>query len=184
MSLLANLNMPLLLAFEGPSIFDYPGFEMWKFVNLGIFILAAIVLHRVFGRPVSEALRLRKERIKAELQQAREERDQALAQLAEVEARLAKLDSEIAAIRDRSVTEANAERGRIQSATEAELVKLRESAKREIETATKAASAELRRFASETSIQLAADYLRREIGPEDEARLLKLRAEGLGGRTN
>jgi F-type H+-transporting ATPase subunit b len=173
------------LAFEGAeSFWDYPGFELWKFVNLAIFVGAGIYLHRVFGRPISEALRSRKERIRSELKRAREERDHALQQLAEVESRLQGLDAEIAAIRERSAAEAEAEEARIRTATEFELSRLRESAQKEIESAGKAAATELRRFASEQSIQLAEEFIRREIGPEDEARLMRLRADSLGGTRN
>lgn len=175
----------LLMAFEGESSWlDYPGFELWKFFNLALFIAGVFILHRVFGRPISEGLRARRESIKAELIRARQERDEALKQLAEVEARLSNLDSEVEAIRQRSKSEAEAERERIKQATEVELAKLRESARREIEGAGKAAITELRQFASRQSVQLAEELIRREIRPEDEERLIRLRVEGLGGRTN
>lgn len=175
----------LIFALEGDfSWLNYPGFELWKFVNLALFIAGAVILHRVFGRPISEGLRARRESIKAELIRAREERDNALKQLAEVEARLSGLDAEIVTIRQRSKSEAEAERERINQATELELAKLRESARREIEGAGKAAVTELRQFASRQSLQLAEELIRREIKPEDEERLIRLRVEGLGGRTN
>ncbi len=174
-----------LLASEGDiQWWNYPGFELWKFFNLALFIAAALILHRVFGRKISEGLRTRRESIKAELIRAREERDDALKQLAEVEARLSGLDAEVEAIRQRSKSEAEAERERINQATESELAKLRESARREIEGAGKAAVTELRQFASKQSIQLAEELIRREIKPDDEERLIRLRVEGLGGRTN
>jgi F-type H+-transporting ATPase subunit b len=178
-------SLAMILSEGGePHFWNYPGFELWKFLNLAVFIIAALILHRKFGKPVSQALKSRKERIKNELQRAREERDQALQQLAEVETRVKGLEKEIAAIRERSVEEAESEAARIRAATETELGRLRESAQREIESASKAAATELRRYASEQSIHLAEDVLRREMGPEDDARLLKLRVEGLGGNRN
>ena len=87
------------LSFEADSIWsnylNYPGLELWKFVNLAIFIIVAIYLHSRFGRPISEALRARGEGIKLELQRAREEKAQALAKLAEVEARIQRMDDEV-----------------------------------------------------------------------------------------
>ena len=115
------------------------------------------------------------------LVEARRERDHALAQLAEVEKRLEGLDAEIDAIRQKSKLEAEMESQRIQRATESEIAKLKERAQREIDAASKAAAAELRRFASEQSIRLAEQIITREISPEDDGRLTRERAANLGG---
>jgi F-type H+-transporting ATPase subunit b len=159
---------------------NYPGLELWKFVNLIIFIACALYLHRRFGRPIREALRSRSEGIRRDLLRAREERDQALAKLAEVEARFAGLDSEVAAIKERARAEASEEKERIRLSTEREVAKIREQAKREIESAGKAARQELRRFAAQESVRLAEQILAKEIGPEDDARLTALGIEELG----
>lgn len=159
---------------------NYPGLELWKFVNLFLFIAAALYLHRRFGRPVREALRARSEGIKRELIRAREERDQAMAKLAEVEERFERLDAEVATVRERATTEGEAERARIKSATELEISKMEEQAKREIESAGKAARLELQRFAAQESVRLAEEILEREIRPEDDARLTTRSVEELG----
>jgi F0F1-type ATP synthase membrane subunit b/b' len=161
---------------------NYPGLELWKFVNLVVFIGCALYLHRRFGRPIREALRSRGEGIKRELARAREERDQALAKLAEVEARFANLDAEVAKIKEKARAEAEAESQRIRSATKTEIAKIREQAKREIESAAKAARHELRRFAAQESVRLAEVILEKEIGPEDDARLTSLNVQELGRR--
>jgi F-type H+-transporting ATPase subunit b len=171
----------LIFAEGDPPWWDYPGFELWKFTNLAIFIVAAFVLHRFLGKPVSNGLQARKELIARALVEARQERDDALRQLAEVESRLAGLSAEVAAIGDRSRSEADAENARIQRATEAELVRLRESAKREIEAAIKSASTELRRFASEESIRLAEQFITSEISSDDDLRITRERAQRIGG---
>jgi F0F1-type ATP synthase membrane subunit b/b' len=159
---------------------NYPGLELWKFVNLLIFVLCAFYLHRRFGRPVREALRSRGERIKHDLARAQEERDQALAKLAEVEARFALLDAEVTAIEERAKTEVEAERERIKLATEEEISKLREQAKREIESAGKSARHELRKFAATESVRLAEEILKIEIGPDDDVRLTTQSVRELG----
>jgi len=159
---------------------NYPGLELWKFVNLLVFIVLALYLHRRFGRPIREALRSRGEGIKRELLRAREERDEALAKLAEVESRFASLDAEVAAVRERARAEGDAEKQRITAATEQEIAKTREQARREIENAGKTARHELRRFAAETSVRLAEEILEREIGPEDDVRLTSLSVQELG----
>ena len=150
---------------------NYPGLELWKFLNLLIFLICALYLHRRFGRPVREALQARGQRIKHDLAKAQEERDQALAKLAEVEARFANLDAEISTLKERAKLEAEAERERIEVATEEEVSRIREQAKREIQSAGKAARHELRRFAATESVRLAEEILRLEIGSDDDARL-------------
>lgn len=150
---------------------NYPGLELWKFLNLLIFLICALYLHRRFGRPVREALQARGQRIKHDLAKAQEERDQALTKLAEVEARFANLDAEISTIKQRAKLEGEAERERIEVATEEEVSRIREQAKREIESAGKAARHELRRFAATESVRLAEEILRLEIGSDDDARL-------------
>ena len=159
---------------------NYPGLELWKFVNLLIFILCGLYLHRRFGRPIREALRSRAEGIKRDLKRAQEERDQALAKLAEVETRFAEVDAEITGIKEKAKAEAEAERERIRLATEAEISRIREQAKREIESAGKAARHELRRFAALESVRLAEEILKAEIGPADDARLTNQSVKELG----
>jgi F-type H+-transporting ATPase subunit b len=159
---------------------NYPGLELWKFVNLLVFIACVLYLHRHFGKPIREALRARSEGIKRELLRAREERDGALAKLAEVEARFASMDAEVLAVKKKARAEAEAERERITAATEAEIAKMREQSKREIESAGKAARLELRKFAAQESVRLAEEILEREIGPEDDARLTSLNVKELG----
>jgi ATP synthase F0 subunit b len=175
--------MTSLFAFaegEGASApwWNIPSFELWRWVNLLIFVGLFIYILR---RPLSNAMRARRESIRRDLMRAQEERNAALAKLEEVEARLAKLDTEVASIREQSQREAAEERDRIHRSTEIETHKLREQAQREIESAGKAARQELREFAAEQSVRLAEEMIRRDIRPEDDARLVTLRVEELGG---
>jgi F0F1-type ATP synthase membrane subunit b/b' len=159
---------------------NYPGFELWKFINLAIFVAIMIF---ILTRKVKlgEAFRTRRENIKRDLARARQERDAALARLKEVEERLTRLDSEVSAIQEQSKREAAEERERIAKSTESEIAKLSEQAQREIESAGKAAKHELRRYAAETSVRLAEEMIRREMRPEDDARLITRNVEELGG---
>jgi F-type H+-transporting ATPase subunit b len=157
---------------------NYPGFELWKFANLAIFIAVMLFFLR---RRTSEAFRTRRENIKRDLARARLERDAALAKLKEVEERLARLDTEVAAIHDQHVQEAAQERERIAKSTETEITKLSAQAKREIESAGKIAKKELRRFAAEESVRMAEQIIRQEMKPEDDARLITQNIEELGG---
>ena len=169
------------LSLEAGSVWwNYPGLELWKFVNLALFIAGAMYLHRRFGRPVSEALRARGEGIKRELQRACEEKEQALAKLAEVDAKIQQMDSEVSSIREQAKLEAEAERERIKVATEAEMTKLKQQAQKEIESAAKAAVQKLREFAAQQSVSLAEESIRRDLRTEDDQRIIGLNVEQLG----
>ena len=108
------------------------------------------------------------------------ERDQALAQLAEIQGRLERLDSEVAGIQEQSRSEAKAEGERIAQETDREILKLRDQSQREILGAGKVARHELRRFAAQQSVRLAEEIVRREIKPEDDAKLIALNVEQMG----
>ncbi|HEV2911977.1 MAG TPA: ATP synthase F0 subunit B [Pyrinomonadaceae bacterium] len=178
---LMTLMVLLVLAGEegaGAPWWNRPGLELWKFVNLFLFIGALLYFIR---RPVSDALRARREGIRRELMRAQEERDAANAKLEEVNARLARLDEETASLREQSRREAEEERERIRRSTEADAEKMREQARREIESAGKAARQDLRRYAAEQSVRLAEEMIRRDISPEDDQRLVNRQVEELGG---
>jgi F0F1-type ATP synthase membrane subunit b/b' len=171
-------NMFAFVEGESAPWWNVPSFEVWRFVNLFIFIGLFIYILR---RPVSEAMRARREGIRRDLMRAQEERNAALAKLAEVEARLARLDAEVASVREQTKKEAAEEGERIRISTEEETRKLRIQAQREIESAGKVARQELREFAAEQSVRLAEEMIRLDIKPEDDARLVGLRIEELGG---
>src|SRR5437660_5446229 len=101
----AFANVYFLFAEQTPKWWDYPGFELWKFVNLIIFIPLAIWgMNKFLG--FKGFLRARRVQIKEELEKARTERDAALAKLKEVEERLSSLNSEIETIKAKSEREA------------------------------------------------------------------------------
>lgn len=175
-NVLANLSA--LVSGESAPWWNIPSFEVWRWLNLIIFVGVFIYILR---RPVSQAMRARREGIRRDLMRAQQERNAALAKLEEVETRLARLDAEVTNLREQSQKEAVEERERIRRSTEEETRKLREQAQREIESAGKAARQELREFAAKQSVRLAKEMIRDDITPEDDARLFGLRVEELGG---
>jgi ATP synthase F0 subunit b len=176
------------LLFEGGAVGDpdsffnrylnVPGFEAWKFLNLGLFIL---IMYLLLRKPLGTIFRDRREAIRRDLIRAQQEREAAEAKLAEVNARLAKLDAETAAIREQAVREATAEAERIARTTEEDAAKLRDQARREIEAAGKTVKQDLRRFAAEESVKLAEQMIRQDITPSDDARLVDRGVQELGG---
>ena len=167
-----------ILSSDNPPWWDYPGFELWKFVNLALFI--ALMVYILIKADLRGAFRARGESIRAELEKARNERDAALAKLKEVEERLAGMNDQVSAINQRSKAEVDAERRRIAQSTQEEIAKLTTQAQREIENAAKAAKNELKNFAAEQSIRLAEELIKRDMRPEDDARLMMHNVEEMG----
>ncbi len=162
----------------GTPWYDYPGWEVWKFFNLLLFVG---VLFFFLRRPIGASLVARRNAIRQELMRAQEERRAALVKLEEVEARLTRLDAEVETVRAQAKRGAAAERENITRATAEETRRLREQAQREIESAGKVARQELRRFTAEQSVHLAEDLIRRDIRTDDDARLMNDYIGELGG---
>jgi ATP synthase F0 subunit b len=175
---MSNAYLSFALAGGGAAWYNVPGWEAWKFFNLLLFIGLLIWLLR---RPIGASLVARRDTIRRELMRAQEERRAALAKLEEVEARLARLDAEVETVRAQAKRNAEAERENIVRATAEETRRLREQAQREIESAGKVARQDLRRYAAEQSVRMAEELIRRDIGAEDDARLMNDYIGELGG---
>jgi F-type H+-transporting ATPase subunit b len=151
---------------------NYPGLELWKFLNLAIFTAAAIFVLR---KPISARLSRRRDAIQQELIQAQNEREQALAKVAEADALLSRVDDDVRAIREQALQEADSERDRVAAATQRELEKMKEQAQREIERANKVARKELQQFLATRSIELARKSISTQMRPEDDTALIRQR---------
>ena len=154
--------------------FNYPGLEIWKFLNLAIFLAAAIYVLR---SKINEALLSRRDVIKQELITAQNEREHALARLTETEDLLSRMDEHVGAIHKQAQQEAESEKQRLAEAMAREISKLKQQGEREVETANKLARKELRQFLAQRSIELARESVRRQMRPEDDTLLIK---ENLG----
>jgi F-type H+-transporting ATPase subunit b len=170
-----------LAAGGSSSWFNVPGYELYRFINLFLFVGALFLILR---RPISESMRARRENIMKSLRKAQAERDAALARLQEVEARLGRVGEEVALIRERAQKEAAEERARIARATEEEIRKLKDQSQLEIEIAGKTARQELQRYAAEESVKLAENIIQRDIRTEDDVRLWGKYVDKLGGVRN
>lgn len=162
--------MIALALLEWQDWFNYPGLEIWKFLNLAIFTTAAIYVLR---RPISQALASRREAIKQELVQAHEKKARAEAKLAEADSLLSRLDADVRSVQQQSQQEAELERQRLAASTVRELEKLKQQADRDIETANKAARKQLRQFFAKRSVDVARETVRGRMRPEDDRQLIE-----------
>ena len=160
----------MLLLASGESWFNYPGLELWKFLNLAIFTIAAIFVLR---KKINETLLARRDAIQQELVNAQQERERALAQVAEADNLLNRVNDEVRAVREQANDEAKSERQRLATSTEREIEKLKQQAQREMETAGKLARKELRQYLAKRSIELARESVRNQMRPEDDTALIR-----------
>lgn len=159
----------LLFASEGGWL-SYPGLELWKFVNLAIFVTFLVIVLR---QRINTRLLARRESIQQELEAAKAERAQALARVAEADSLLSRLDDEVRNVHEQARVEAEQERQRLAAATEQEIEKLTRQAQREIERADKIARKDLRRYFAHRSVELARESLQQRLRPEDDTLLIK-----------
>ncbi len=157
---------------------NYPGFELWKFINLAIF--ASIMVY-LLKKPLSDAFKAKREAIRSELIKAEEEKQAALTQLTIAEAKLAGLEPEKNTILEKAQAEADAEKTRLVEQTELEIRKMAEQAKGEISRLGQVTKAELRKFSAEESVRLAEAKLRSQINNEKDAALVKSGIQAIGG---
>src|SRR6188768_2012399 len=93
-------NFALLLAGSGGEsafthfynqYFNVPGFELWKFINLGLFIAIMVYLVK---KPLSDAFKAKRDQIRAGLIKAEQEKQAALERLTAASAKLAQMEVE------------------------------------------------------------------------------------------
>ncbi|MDQ3010234.1 MAG: ATP synthase F0 subunit B [Acidobacteriota bacterium] len=163
-----NTLPAILLAGAGTSM------AVSKAVNLIIFLG---LLYFLLRKPAREFFTTRLAEVRATLQQAAKEKEGATAKMAELDARLSRLDTELADIKSQAHREAAAERERLQAEAQRDAEKIRVTSKREIESAKQIAMSELREFAATKAVDLAEQMIRRELKPEDDARLVQRMGE-------
>ncbi len=168
--------MFLTLLTDWEHILNYPGLELWKFINLAVFVGAGIFILR---KPLADALEARRESIKREIAKAQEEKAAAEAKLAEAESLQSRMEADVSAIHQQAAKEAALEKERQAAAADVEINKLRIQADREIETAQKQAHKELRSFLASRSVAVAKETVSNNLNPEDDFRIIKERLSDL-----
>jgi F-type H+-transporting ATPase subunit b len=157
---------------------NYPGFELWKFINLGIFVYLIVYLVK---KPLSEAFKAKRDVIRAELIKAEEEKQAALSKLTTVEAKLVGVETEKNAILRAAREEAEAEKRRLAEQASSEAAKLKAQAESEAARLDAVARVQLRRFAVDESLRMAEEKLRAGVDVSTDARLVKSGIQAIGG---
>ena len=158
--------------------FNIPGFELWKFINLAIFVSIGVY---VLKKPLGDTFRSKRDAIRAELIRAEQEKQAALAKLTTAEGKLAQLDTEKENILAKAKEEAAAEKKRLADHTKADVQRLKAQAEADLARVVAQQRNELRRFSAEESIRKAEEKLRSAIDKKTDARLVKAGIAEIGG---
>ena len=153
----------------GPKDLKEPAM-IWKWAN---FVLLAAGLGYLIAKNAPAFFAARSEHISRDITEAQKLYKEAELHAAEIDRKMAHLEADLAVLRAESEAEVAAETERQRQRTAAEIVKIQEHARHEIETAGKAARADLRRYATELAIQLAETKIRARMTPETQDSLVR-----------
>ena len=141
----------------------------WPVAN---FVIFCGILYYFLNGPLKDYLANRSATIRKDLVEAAELKASATAQLNGIEQKLQALPGELDALKARGASEIAAEEQRITAAAAADRERLLEQTRREIDLQVRLAKREILEHAADLSVQLATDRLKKEITPEDQARLV------------
>ena len=159
--------------------FNYPGFELWKFFNLGLFIFGLYYVSKKLK--LSDVFKAKREEIRADIIKAEEDKKAALNELTSVEAKLVSVDSEKQAIMKAAREEIEVEKKRLAEQAAAEAQKIAAQAEGEIARLGAVAQLGLRRFSVDESLRLAEEKLRAQVDAKADANLVKSSIKAIGG---
>jgi F-type H+-transporting ATPase subunit b len=143
---------------------------VWKWAN---FAILAVGLGYVIGKSLPAFFQARTESIQKDIATARKTKEEAERRAAEMDARLAALGQEIEKFRAQARAEMEQEGERIRRETAAQIHRLEQQAEGEIESASKAARAELRALAARLALDLAEKRIRARLDEPAEASLVE-----------
>ena len=141
----------------------------WPVANFIVFIG---VLYYFGNKPLAEYLSSRSSTIRKDLVEAAELKATATKQLADIEQKLQALPGEVTKLRARGAEDIKAEEERIAAAAVADRERLLEQTRREIDLQVRLAKKEILEHAADLSMQLATERIKKEVTPEDQARLV------------
>ena len=146
------------------------GSSIWAWAN---FAILAGVLGYVISKKGGPWFASRSQSIRQGIAEAEDIRAKAEASAAEVDRRLASLETEIEKLRSNARQEQAAEAERIRAQSAADLSRIQETATREIESASKGARLELKRYAAQLAVDLAEQKIRRQMTPQLQSTLVE-----------
>jgi len=153
-----------------PGAGEHGELEGWKWANFAVLVAGLGYLAARHGGPFFAARSLQ---IRAELDDAELVRKEAQQRADAVSRRIANLESEIAALRQQSKAEADAEAERMAQHTAAEIAKIRAQLTAEIAAAGKAARMDLKRYSAHLAVGLAEQKVRARMNEQSQEALVR-----------
>ena len=142
---------------------------VWKWGN---FLLLFGGLAYYLRQPLREFLQARTRGIQEGLANGKRAQEEAEEKMSAIEARLARLDEKIDGLRQEATRESEEERRRIIDSSHAEAEKVVAMARREIEGLQRSARMELKAHVARLAVELAEERLRRDLGPDQNQRII------------
>lgn len=138
-----------------------------------IFCLVLAVLGAKVWPTITKALDARADKIRNEIEAAEMAQQQARSALEEYQRNLDQARAEAQRMLDQAKSQQQAIAAELKAKADVELNAMREKAKRDIEVAKRAALNDIYAEASGLATSIAGKILQREIGPQDQARLME-----------
>ncbi|MEO8724915.1 MAG: ATP synthase F0 subunit B [Acidobacteriaceae bacterium] len=151
----------------------------WVFTSINFVIIAWLLIWG-WAKFWPSFVRGRNQRIIHALEEARHTSAEAQRRLSGIELRLAKLDSEIAAMKDRANVEGEAEEVRMKAASAEEKQRILQAAEQEIASASAQARRDLKTFAAGIAVDLAQTRIASRIDADSDEQLVREFAQRLG----
>lgn len=147
---------------------------LWTGITaLIVFAIVAAFLGSFVWPKISKGLEDRAEKIRNEIEAAEMAQQQARSALEEYQRNLDQARAEAQRMLDQAKSQQQAIAAELKAKADAELNMMREKAKRDIEVAKRAALNEIYADASVLATSIASKILQRDIGPQDQARLME-----------
>jgi F-type H+-transporting ATPase subunit b len=137
------------------------------------FLLCLAITAKVIWPKVLGGLEAREEKIRSEIKAAEEARKRADEALKDYESSLQQARAEAAEMIEKTKAEQSRMAADLRTKAEAELTEMRESARRGIEAAKRAALAEIYQESAVLATQIAEKILEREVNEQDQSRLVE-----------
>jgi F-type H+-transporting ATPase subunit b len=153
--------------------------ELWKFANF--LILAGVAGYFIYKKG-GAFFAGRTQQIQRGLAEAAKLEADSEARYAEMERRLAELGAQIETLRQQAREESGAEGERLRHETARDLTKVQAQSEQDISAAAKAARQQLRSYAAELAIDLAAGKIRARLTPATDGALIDSMVRELGSR--
>ncbi len=177
-TILVSLSAACFLSLAFPELTAYAseseGWGIWGTVGK-VFNLSLVVGILVYAlrKPLCDYFESRRQSIRQEIDDARRAREEAERKLAEMEKRMASLDAELQELESRAAAEASEERSRIVAQADKDAAQLLENARKEADSLLRAGQMELRAYAAQLAVELAAEKIRAGLDGPGQQRLVE-----------